>query len=147
MPLPYAGQEFTFHNPDGSQIRVRVFGHQFMAVFETLSGYTVVKDPGSGFFHYATVSQEGDELVPSGTPVGAADPRALGIASHARPARAATRATAAAAHGAPGLRRRWEIRRAQRRARLQAGRDTAARAENPKFPGPRSVLVRTTGGR
>ena len=71
MPTPYAGREFTFTNPDGTQLRVRGYGNQFAAVFETLDGFTVVKDPQSGFYHYARVSEDGTRLEPTGLVVGA----------------------------------------------------------------------------
>ena len=55
MSVPFFGKEFTFTQPDGSQLQVRGFGDQHQAVFETLDGFTVAKDPVSGFFHYAQV--------------------------------------------------------------------------------------------
>ena len=66
MPTPYAGREFTFTNPDGTQVRVRGYGNQFAAVFETLDGFTVAKDPQTGFYHYAHVSPDGTRLEPTG---------------------------------------------------------------------------------
>jgi M6 family metalloprotease-like protein len=119
MPVPFAGKEFTFHNPDGSEIRVRGWGNQFAAVFETLDGYTVVRDPDSGFYHYAEPSGNREGLVATRTPVGAADPQTLGIGRHLRGAREHTRATAQAARDVSGQQRRWEVRREQRRARQQ----------------------------
>ena len=119
MPVPFAGKEFTFHNPDGSEITVRGWGDQFAAVFETLDGYTVVKDPDTGFYHYAAPSEDREALVATSTRVGAADPRTLGVPQHLRMPRGRTRATAQAAYDAVGPRRRWEVRREQRRARQQ----------------------------
>jgi M6 family metalloprotease-like protein len=123
MPVPFAGKEFTFHNPDGSQVRVRGWGDQFAAVFETFDGYTVVRDPDTGFYHYAAPSQDRGSLVTTGTRVGAVDPRTLGVPQHLRPPRERARATALAAHDAVGPRRRWEVRREQRRARQQGVAD------------------------
>lgn len=141
MPVPYAGKEFTFHNPDGSQIRVRGWGTQFAAVFETLDGYTVVQDPESGYFHYASLSSEGDDLVPSGPPVEAADPQSLGLTTHIRPAPQVTRARAQVSREALGVQRRWEVRRAQRRARLQARADAAGPAAAPEPVGKTGSFV------
>jgi M6 family metalloprotease-like protein len=122
MPAPFDGDIFRFTNPDGSEISVRGWGNQFHAVFETLDGYTVVKDPDSGFFHYAVLSEDRSELRPSGTIVGRAGPETLALPRHMRAPRAAARAEARAAHD-DGPQRRWEVRREQRRAhkRNQAG--------------------------
>jgi M6 family metalloprotease-like protein len=119
MSVPFAGKEFTFHNPDGSEITVLGWGNQFAAVFETLDGYTVLKDPGSGYFHYAKPTSDLRDMVASGTPVGAADPSTLGIPQHLRLPLASSRAKAQAAHDVRGPRRRWEVRREQQRARQE----------------------------
>ena len=69
MSVPYAGRQFTFYDSDGAPFQVRGWGNQSAAVFETLDGYTIVKDPQSGAYHYATRSQDGQGLVASSTPV------------------------------------------------------------------------------
>jgi M6 family metalloprotease-like protein len=141
MPVPYAGEEFTFHNPDGSPVMVRGWGTQFAAVFETLDGYTVVKDPESGYFHYAALTSDGDDLVPSGSIVGSADPQTLGMTAHLRPAPHVTRARAQVSRETHGAQRRWEVRRAQRRARLQSRADAVAPAEEPEPAGKTGSYV------
>ena len=117
MPVPYEGDEFTFYNPDGSEIRVRGWGNQFAAVFETLDGYTVVQDPASGFFHYAVLSEDGTELVPSGTPVGAAPPQELPMPRHVRAAPEGLQQQARAAQQETGTIPRWQVRQQERRER------------------------------
>ena len=134
MPVPYAGDEFTFYNPDGSELRVRGWGNQFEAIFETLDGYTVVKDPRSGFYHYAALSDDRQELVPTGTVVGAQDPETLAIPQHLRLPRPVTRARAEAAHSQPGRKPRWEVRREERRQRLRASADEAASDDGDPEP-------------
>jgi hypothetical protein len=47
MSTPFSGKEFTFTQPDGTALRVRGWGDQHHAVFETLNGYTVVEDPAT----------------------------------------------------------------------------------------------------
>lgn len=120
MPAPFVDQEFTFDNPDGSQVRVRGSGNQFAAVFETLDGYTVVRDPVSDFYYYATVSADGSTLTPTGHRVGAADPRGLGLDKHVRMNPAASRRRRAATRSDAGL-NRWEVRRQERRTARDAG--------------------------
>ena len=53
MPAPFINEKFTFTNPDGSTIDVVGSGNQYYARFETEDGFTVVKDPSSGFYKYA----------------------------------------------------------------------------------------------
>ena len=57
MPMPFYDEEFTFTQPDGTKIRVRGTGDQDSAVFETLDGYTIVRDDRSGYFHHGSLSQ------------------------------------------------------------------------------------------
>jgi len=135
MSIPYNGQEFTFHNPNGSQIKVRGWGDQSAAVFETLDGHTVVKDPLSGFYHYATLSADREDLVPIGIPVGRAAPETLGLPQNIRIPGAAARARAQAAHDDLGGQRRWEVRRERKRAQLRAVAD-ADKARPDAAPPP-----------
>ncbi|MGD2015299.1 MAG: hypothetical protein PVG84_16220 [Desulfobacterales bacterium] len=58
MPTPFLEEEFTFTNPDGETIQVRGSGNQHYAVFETLDGYTITKDPETGFYQYAELSAD-----------------------------------------------------------------------------------------
>ena len=50
MAVPFSGKSFDFTQPDGSTIQLRGWGNQYYAVFETLDGYTVVRNPATGFF-------------------------------------------------------------------------------------------------
>lgn len=131
MPVPFYGEEFTFTNPDGSEIRVRGWGNQFNAVFETLDGYTIVKDPESGFYHYATLSGDKTTLVPSGTRVGQKDPQLINLPKHIRIRRDAAKAKAKAAWDAAEVRPRWQMRRKQRRERAARGGPTSDKEEEP----------------
>src|SRR5215207_198826 len=129
MPVPFAGETFTFYNPDGSEVQVRGWGNQFEAVFETLSGFTVIKDPQTDYFYYATLSPDLTTLVPTETRVGEADPEQLGLARHLRAPRATSRVRAAEAMDAIGNRPRWQVRREQRRAQAQRDADPGAEPE------------------
>ncbi len=50
---PYFGETFTFYQPDGKEFQVRLFGDEFYATVETLDGYTLTRDPVTGFYCYA----------------------------------------------------------------------------------------------
>ncbi len=122
MPIPFDGEEFTFTNPDGTEFTVLGWGNQFSAMFETLDGYTVVKDPESGYYQYATASEDG-RLVPSGVPVGGeSEPAALGVPQHLRPRPEAAKAQAQASRAETGPPPRWETRRREKRASRSASR-------------------------
>ncbi|MGS0684883.1 M6 family metalloprotease domain-containing protein [Nakamurella sp. GG22] len=144
MPVPFHGEEFTLHNPEGSEVRVRGWGNQFHAVFETPDGYTVVKDPASGFFHYARLSDDGGQLLPTGARAGT-DPGALGVPPHLRvSAQAAKRSAATARDRLPG-KPRWEVRREQRKALKRAAADSDATPEGPADLHAGGALGTSTG--
>jgi M6 family metalloprotease-like protein len=120
MSTPFLDEEFTFTNPDGSTIRVRGTGNQFYAVFETLDGYTVLKDPDTGYYRYATLSDDTSRLVPTGPNVGDVDPQSLGLQRHIRARRDAARQQALSSPLLQGQGRRWETRRQQKKALLRS---------------------------
>ena len=70
MASPFIGKTFTFVQPDGTKFEVRGWGDQHYAVFETLDGYTVVKNPSTGFFEIAQVSGDGTMLESAPGPQG-----------------------------------------------------------------------------
>ena len=124
MPVPFENERFTFTNPDGTTIEVRGWGNQFNAVFETLDGFTIIRDPATGFYHYARLSEEGKALVSTGIRVGERDPLQLGLAAHVRERPEAARQRAIQARGTEGQ-RRWEVRRAQKKAATSRARLSA----------------------
>ncbi len=111
MSSPFYGEEFTFTQPDGTQFRVRGWGDQHHAVFETLDGFTVIEDPVTGFYQYAEVTDDGEEYRPTGARPGFADPGTLGVESGLRISRPAAKAQAQASPGLPRVKSRWEVRR------------------------------------
>jgi M6 family metalloprotease-like protein len=113
MSVPFAGKEFTFTQPDGTALRVRGWGDQHHAVFEALNGYTVVEDPASGFYQYATLAPDGDDLLPSGARPRLVDPKSLRLRKGMRISPAAARARALERPGFPVGTSRWEQRRKQ----------------------------------
>ncbi len=135
MSVPFAGELFTFEEPDGSLIRLLGWGNQFEAVFETLDGYTVVNDPATGFHHYARLSDDGTTLLPLGPRVGTAQPESLGIPQHLRTRRAAAHERALAAHDELPGGRRWEERRRERRSAVEAAAEGLAAPPQPTAVG------------
>ena len=111
MSMPYAGKEFLFTQPDGTKLPVRGWGNQYNAVFETLDGYTVTQDPVSGFYQYASVSSDHEELIPSGVMPGAVNPESVGLEASVRTDLEAFKARSFERRGMPRGQSRWEIRR------------------------------------
>jgi M6 family metalloprotease-like protein len=112
MSVPFFGKEFTFKQPDGSELPVRGWGNQERAVFETLDGFTVVKDPITGFYQYAAVSDDGNDLKPTGFEAVKVNPRNLGLAPKLRPNRVApTTPPAMSSRSTTPRKTRWETRR------------------------------------
>ena len=116
MPTPFINESFTFTNPDGSTVQVVGSGNQFYAHFETEDGYTVVKDPQSGYYCYAATTSDDEPLQSSGRRVGEVSPKKLGLEKHLKPARNVTRSLATKALVDSGFSTRWQQRRAERKA-------------------------------
>lgn len=114
MSTPFFNEEFTFTNPDGSTIQVRGWGNQYYAVFETLDGFTVIQDPDTGFYKYAQLSDDKNDLSPTAAKVGKVDPQSLGLQPHVRIRQdsAKQKALHASQQGEP---RRWQVRREQKK--------------------------------
>ena len=121
MASPFISKTFTFTQPDGTQFQVRGWGDQHYAVFETMDGYTVTKNPATGFFEIAQVSNDGTVLEPASVPRGSLD----GARAPVQPGLRINR-EAARAHGMAGaLRmggRRCDQRREQHRNLTRAAR-------------------------
>lgn len=119
MSFPFIGEEFTFTQPDGTIFQVRGWGDQHHAVFETLEGYTIVKDPSTGFFQYASVSPDAEDLQPTGARPNFINPQNLGLSRGLRISRKAAKAKAMEGSGLPPGTSRWEERRRQFKTALR----------------------------
>lgn len=133
MPKPFYEKSFRFTQPDGTSFDAMGWGDQHHAVFE-VQGYTIVRDPVSGYYYYAKLSQDGADLEPGGVVVGTADPSQIGIQPGIRTSSAATRSTVDASLARGGRRRRWEERRAEQRRRELNARASTRGA--PSFAPP-----------
>ncbi len=74
---PFNGERFTYTQPDGSSFVVRIHGDEFFAYQETEEGYLVTRDPRTGFFCYAKVIPNGQDLISTGVRVGQNPPAGL----------------------------------------------------------------------
>jgi len=120
MSTPFSGQEFTFTQPDATLLKVRGWGDQHHAVFEALNGYTVVKNPLTGFYEYADVSHDGDDLLPTGARPRLVDPRQLGLARSLRIKPEAAKAMVMESQGLTPGTSRWQVRRRQFKETVRA---------------------------
>ncbi len=135
MPSPFVKEAFTFRNPDGSLIDVLGWGDQHYAVFESLDGFTVIKDPNTGYYHYARLSDDRSELLPTDMRVGAGDPRSLGLEPHLRANPQAIREKVRRDRADIG-KPRWEVRRERRRAALQRALEARRTQPGPQAAPP-----------
>lgn len=138
MPVQFDDKEFTFKQPDGHEIKVKGWGDQFYAVFETLDGYTIIENPSSGFYEYAKLSEDKNRLEPTGAKVDAVDPATLGLAKHIRVSKDASREIARAASDRMISKTRWHQRREEARSELK----TALKEERaPRLEARWAVLL------
>ena len=117
MSIPYFEQEFTFPQPDGTYLKVKGWGNQDKAVFETLDGFTVTRDPVTGFYQYAALSSDGNDLVPTGYQAEKVNPQELGLSKSIRTKPLAEPMSNAITSELSATKTRWQTRR--ERARMQ----------------------------
>jgi M6 family metalloprotease-like protein len=70
--------------PDGTKIKIRVYGDERFMIAEDENGFTIIKDSETGFFVYAEKDAEG-KLKGTSFQVGKDDPDTLGLSKHLRP--------------------------------------------------------------
>jgi len=126
MSIQFIRKQCTFTQPDGTTLDVVGWGDSHYAVFETLDGYTVTRDPATGFYEYAKVSTDGMDLESVGVAPGSVSPKTLQLTRSARILPEAARAKAHSfVTGLPLGGERWCERRRQ-----------ALEARNPGPGGP-----------
>ena len=132
MTTPFYGEKFTFTNPDDSTIEVRGWGNQYYAVFETLDGYTVVKDPATGFYTYAKLSDDKNELLSTDARIDQVDPQSLGLQPHIRIRREKAKQLAASASPLRTQESRWQQRRREKKTQLRGIMPTTSLESLPR---------------
>ncbi|GAB4345047.1 MAG: hypothetical protein Kow0089_21950 [Desulfobulbaceae bacterium] len=84
LSRPYHGDPFLFTQPDGTSFPVRLYGDEYYAVVETPDGYTLTRDPATGFYSYALPTPGNRSFHPSGFPPTAPPPENLSLQKHLR---------------------------------------------------------------
>jgi hypothetical protein len=69
------GEVLSFSQENGPEVRLRVFGDEFYARYETEDGYTAIYDEGRGKFAYALLKD--GRFVSSGVDVSSRPPAEL----------------------------------------------------------------------
>jgi M6 family metalloprotease-like protein len=116
MSVPFHGDEFDFKQPDGTMLRVRGFGSNRFARFETIDGRPLTRDPSTGFW------SELPALAPA-----APGTRSVG-----------SETVLSSPFGGGG--NRWEERRDGQR-RVEAARTTARSTGGPLLAPPQRSMV------
>ncbi|MDY6905999.1 MAG: M6 family metalloprotease domain-containing protein [Thermodesulfobacteriota bacterium] len=81
---PYTGDIFTFTQPNGAPFQVRLYGDEYYANIETLDGYTLTKDPVTGFYCYAALAADSMSFVSTGYKPADPLPPGHGLTKHIR---------------------------------------------------------------
>ncbi len=70
---PYNGNECELRQPDGTMITVKLYGDEFYGRMESTDGYTIVKDPKTGWFCYADLNSDASDFISTGIPYGSSN--------------------------------------------------------------------------
>ena len=97
---PAAPVVFELEQPDGTRFQARIIGDEWGHWTETIGGYTVIRDEGTGMWVYAVAGPEGT-LVAGSKPVGEVPPAES--EQHLRPKRVVEPPPSAAANLMPGV--------------------------------------------
>lgn len=66
IAAPYSGQTVNVKQPDGTQVQITVWGDEFYHRIENSDGYTLVRDPNTGWLCYGGLSEDRSQLVSTG---------------------------------------------------------------------------------
>lgn len=146
---PMDGYASTFTQPDGTQISLRFYGDEFYARTETAEGYTVLFDPATKSYSYASLSSDGRNLVDTGMRVGSGNPQTLGVAkrldTHAEERSALAKGRFEEWDKTTGNSKRWSTIKANMQAIDQAALATGIE-DGPLLSPPFSTTLGTKVG-
>ncbi len=117
MSAPFFAKEFTFTQPDGTSLPVKGWGDQHYARFETIDGYSVIEDPVSGAYQYATLTQ--GILAPSGIQPGKISTESLPFQKGLKNTVGAIKSLVRLYPGLPPSNSRWKERWQERKVAAQ----------------------------
>ncbi|HEX3030365.1 MAG TPA: M6 family metalloprotease domain-containing protein [Clostridia bacterium] len=63
---PYLNKSFYLKQPDNTKVEVKVSGDEYYQDVESVDGYTLCRDPKTGWICYAVLSNDGMEYISSG---------------------------------------------------------------------------------
>ncbi|MGH2271482.1 LamG-like jellyroll fold domain-containing protein, partial [Anaerohalosphaeraceae bacterium U12dextr] len=63
---PHGGEIYELSQPDGSTVQVRVYGDEYYQYVESLDGYTLIRNPQTGWIEYAQTNEDNSEFVATG---------------------------------------------------------------------------------
>lgn len=66
LASPFNGEVQAFKQPDGTMVDLRLYGTELYMRAEGLDGYTLVRDPKTGWICYASLSADQTQLVSTG---------------------------------------------------------------------------------
>ncbi len=135
MTTQFSGKVFTFVQPDGTEIQVKGWGNQNYAVFETLDGYTLTKNPRTGFYEVAQLSPDGNQLESAVSAPGDLDGGGAGVPRGLRITPESARAKGTEGFMRTMAQRRCEVRRQRRRNLAEAARAVGAPLAAPPSRG------------
>ncbi|MBX7257940.1 MAG: M6 family metalloprotease domain-containing protein [Candidatus Hydrogenedentes bacterium] len=141
MSFPFHGKEFVFVQPDGTELKVRGWGDQYNARFETLDGHPVVLNSETGFYEYAEIDKTGEEVAPMGVRAGGAVPKRLRSGARKPTRSAKNRTRSQIISDLPRGTTRWEERRQQKRTTLRRAMITSEVAAAPPPQGTIGTYV------
>ncbi|MBF0145632.1 MAG: M6 family metalloprotease domain-containing protein [Magnetococcales bacterium] len=116
MSVPFFNKEFTFTQPDGSQIKVFGWGDQHGAVFKTQDGKLVARNEQTGFYEAGTLDENGVIMATGHSLASTPAPGALESVTTSRELATVIKAN-------PGLPRgnhRWQERAKEKKMMLDA---------------------------
>lgn len=66
---PYWGMVTIIHQPGGYEVEAKIYGDEFYAKYESFEGFSLIKDPATGWYSYAMKSTtDTSKLVSTGIP-------------------------------------------------------------------------------
>ena len=66
LAAPYFGSNYELKQPDGSLVKVKIYGDEFYQRVESIDGYTLVRDPATNWICYAKMNADSSDFESTG---------------------------------------------------------------------------------